>query len=57
MIRVYTVAIPSVHCRRTAVTDQFIAGQRPAVLAAGTRLKVSDFRGFFFYFNGILSGN
>ena len=48
MIRVYTVAIPSVHCRRIAI----IAGQGPAVLEAGTGLKLSDFWGYLFNFNG-----
>ena len=47
MIRVYIVAIPSKHCCRTAI----IVGQGPAVLAAGTGLKLYDFIYLFiFYF-------
>ena len=47
MIRVYTVAIPSVHYRRIAILNRLnIVGQGSAMLAAGTGLKLFDFLGY-----------
>ena len=34
-----------------------MVGQESAVLAAGMGLKLSDFRGIYFNFNGVLPGN
>ena len=53
MIRVYTVAIMSAHCCNRPI----IVGQGPAVLAAGTGLKLFDRLGVFFNFNRVLPGN
>ena len=48
VIRVYTIAIPSLDCRRFANNRLNIVGQGSAVLAAGTGLKLSDFWGYLF---------
>ena len=52
VIRVYTVAIMSAHCCNKPI----IVGQGPAVLAAGTGLKLFDFWGVFFNFSRVLPG-
>ena len=54
MIRVYTVAIPSLQNRNNR---PIIVGQGPAVLVAGTGLKLFDFLGICFNLNGILPRN
>ena len=57
VIRVYTVAISSVHCRSYRNNRPIIVGQGPTVFAAGTDCNCLIFGVFFFNFNGVLPGN